>query len=172
MLRMTGCVMVTLGCLGLGLWYRQQFLQRLHHIRVLSQILEMMMSEVSYNKATLPECCLHLSKRLESPYRQAFEEVHGKMLENTGEGFGQVFHDRMKSCLEEVPLQKEEKELFLQFSRSCGFEDGKMQLRSMEQYNDRLKSLIHRLEQETAEKCRMALGLGAMSGLLLVIILL
>lgn len=113
-----------------------------------------------------------MSERLEEPYKLAFAQVHERMQENTGEGFGQVFHDRMKECLSEVPLQKEEKELFLQFAQSCGFEDGKMQLRSMEQYNDRLKSLIRRLEQETAEKCRMALGLGAMSGLLLVIILL
>lgn len=132
----------------------------------------MMMSEVSYSKATLPECCRHLSERLENPYRQALEEVYRTMRENTGEGFGRVFHDRMKECLDGVPLQKEEKELFLEFTNGCGFEDGKMQLRSMEQYNDRLKSLIRRLEQETAEKCRMALGLGAMSGLLLVIVLL
>lgn len=172
MLQLLGCIMITTGCLGLGVWYRQQFSKRLYHLRYMGTILEMMMSEVCYSKAPLPECCGRLIKRLEKPYNEAFSDIYESMKNNTGEKFGQVFHRRMSECLQQLPIKQEEKELFLRFASESGFEDGKMQIRSMEQYNDRLKTIIHKLEQEIAEKSRMAMGLGAMSGLLLVIILL
>lgn len=130
------------------------------------------MSEVRYSKATLPECCGRLGERTQEPYRQALLDIYEAMKENTGEGFGQVFRRRMKECLSQIPVRKEEKELFVRFAEGSGFEDGRMQLRSMEQYNDRLQSIIECSERELAEKSRLALGLGAMSGLLLVIILL
>lgn len=94
------------------------------------------------------------------------------MEENTGEGFGQVFKSRMEECLGKIPIQKEERDIFLQFASCSGFEDGKMQIRSMEQYRDLLQDIVKRVEQEIGERSRMALGLGAMGGLLLVIILL
>lgn len=171
MLRLIGSVMVATGCIGLGIWYRQQFVQRLYHLRCLDKIVEMMMSEVRFGKATLPECCSNLAERLEEPYRQAFEEMFSYCQENSGESFGQVFQEKMERCFAHIPLHKEEKKLFLEFASESGFEDGRMQLRSMEQYHEILQKTIIQQEAELAEKSRMALGLGTMGGLLLVIIL-
>lgn len=145
---------------------------RLHHLRCLDRIVEIMMSEVRYSKATLPECCGRMAERLEEPYRQALKETASYCRDNTGVKFGQVFRERMEECMKELPLHKEEKSLFLEFASGSGFEDGRMQLRSMEQYHEQLQAGIIQQEKELAEKSRMALGLGAMSGLLLVIILL
>jgi len=134
--------------------------------------MELMMSEIRYSKATLPECVRRISERVEEPYRQALFNTYQSMEENSGAGFGQVFQDEMEKCLKQVPIRKQEKELFLQFASGSGFEDGKMQLRSIEQYNDMLKEIISGQDREIAEKSRLAMGLGAMSGLLLIIILL
>jgi stage III sporulation protein AB len=139
---------------------------------MMSRIMEMMMSEIRYSKATLPECCRSIGERIQEPYRGAFLDVYRAMRENTGEEFGQVFRRRMEECLKTVPAQKKEKELFLRFAAESGFEDGDMQLSSIVQYQDLLKDLAAGLEREVGEKSRMALGLGAMGGLLLVIVLL
>ncbi len=172
MMRWIGCVMIGGGCLGLGCWYREQFRLRLKALRTLQELLEIMMSEVRYSKATLPECCMKLSRRLEEPYKQALTKVFEEMGRNEGEGFGTIFQKHMKECLERLPLKAEEKNLFLQFAGGFGFEEARMQLSSMEQLKERLDALTKRLESEVAEKSRMAMGLGIMSGLLLVIILL
>jgi len=172
MTQLLGCILIACGCTGLGVWYRQQFELRLKHLRILNQILEMLMSEIRYSKATLPECCKRLAPRLEEPYKQSFLNIFETMKENTGEGFGQVFKKDMELCLGGIPLQKEEKELFLNAVSESGFEDGKMQLRNIEQHNELLKNIIEKQDKETAEKSRMAMCLGAMSGLLLIIILL
>ena len=171
MLRLSGSILILSGCVGLGIWYREQFGMRLKNLHTLSDILEMMMSEVRYSKATLPECCLKLSMRMTEPYASVFSGVHGEMMENNGENFGQIFSRRFDKCLKEISLGAEEKTLFLQFAAECGYEDAKMQIASMEQYQERLDALAGRLESELAEKSRMAIGLGILGGLLLVILL-
>lgn len=130
------------------------------------------MSEIRYGKATLPECCRRLAGTVEEPYRECLWDIYEKMKENTGESFAKVFRSRMTQCLETLGLEKEDREHFLHFTAENSFADGKMQLRSMEQSRELLKTTIEMLEREKGEKCRMAVGLGAMSGLLLIIVLL
>ena len=52
-MQMLGGFLILLGCFGMGLWYRQQFLGRLYTIRELSRILEQWISEIRYNGSTL-----------------------------------------------------------------------------------------------------------------------
>ena len=170
MLKLMGCGLIAAGSIGLGLWYRQQYLGRIYHVGQLIAILDMMMSEVRYCKATLPECCIRLANRLEEPYRGAFQEIW-QQVSNTGRTFAGLFSDGMKDCFKQLPLEKEEITLFLEFAGNCGYEDSTMQLVSMERYRERLKQLSEKLQSEADEKGKMAVGLGTLGGLLLMIIL-
>ena len=71
----------------------------------------------------------------------------------------------------ELPLQQADRDAFLQFIPENGYMDGQMQLLSIQRSRAMLESTMEQLEKENAEKCRLALGLGAMSGMLLVLIL-
>lgn len=130
------------------------------------------MSEIRYGKATLPECCLHLSKRLGQPYGEALMDVHEEMDKDAGASFQEIFCRRMGNCMKELPLREEDREIFLQPFCGQGFQDGDMQLKSLEQVLARLSDSLEGQERERHEKCRMAVGLGAMSGLLILIVLL
>lgn len=83
-----------------------------------------------------------------------------------------VFNREMGKCLDKLPLTSEDKEQFVSFAKGKSFQDSQMQLKNIENSKELLKLTIVGLEKENTEKCRMAVGLGAMSGLLLVIILL
>ena len=172
MLRLMGGIMIVSGCFGLGMWYRQQFVERLHVLRVLLGIQEMLMGEIQYGKTTLPECCKRVGDRQPEPYGSALISIYQVVSENTGECFPKVFCETMEKCLKEVPIAREDKEAFLSFAVGESFEDGRMQLRTIERSKELLLLSVEKMEKENAEKCRMAVGLGAMSGLLLVIILL
>lgn len=115
---------------------------------------------------------MHISKRLQEPYRSSFIHIYEEMSENTGVGFGQVFGEHMGDCLRELPVTEEDKTVFLSLFPESGFEDNNMQVRTIEQSGELLLHTIERLDKENVEKCRMAVGLGAMSGLLLLIVLL
>ena len=163
--------MIVTGCLGMGLWYREHFIGRLETLRELQRIQEILISEIRYGKSTLPESCNHIADRLKEPYQSCFARIYERMRENTGVVFGQVFREEMEACLAGLPLKEEDKKCFLTLFPDNGYVDESMQIRTIEQSKELLQHTIGELERENAEKCRMAVGLGAMSGLLLLIVL-
>lgn len=171
MIKLLGGCLVFAGCLGLGLWYRYQFGARIKALRSLEHMLELLASEVRYGRATLPECCSHIAGGLDPDFEEAFLEVGRRMEENMGTSFGKVFQEEMGKALGGLPLQEADRENFLRFAARTGFSDSQMQLREIEQSAELLRNTRERLERENAEKCRMAVGLGAMGGLLLILVL-
>lgn len=171
MIKLLGSGMIFAGCFGLGMWYRAQFLGRIKAVRELEHILELLISEVRYGRATLPECCSHIAKYLEEPFGTAFRNVGERMEENAGASFGEVYREEMRPRLKQFPLKSEDEEAFLRFAGQTGYMDGQMQQRALEQSVELLRGTREKLEKENAEKCRMAVGLGAMSGLLLILVL-
>ena len=171
MVRIAGGLMILSGCLGLGLWYRIRFGERIQILRSLGRILELLSSEVRYGRATLPECCGHVAKGLAEPYSAAFLEVGRRMEENGGDSFGEVFREELGKVLGDLPLRESDREAFLQFAGQTGFSDCQMQLRAMEQSGELLRNTWEKLEREHEGKCRMAVGFGAMGGLLLLLVL-
>ena len=171
MVRIVGMCVIFTGCLGLGLWYRYQFGARIKALRVLEHILELLASEVRYGRAALPECCSHIAGGLSEDFRAAFLEVGRRMEENLGASFGEVFGEEMEKVLERLPLSSEDRAHFLGFAARTGYSDSQMQMREIEQSRELLRDTRKKLETENAEKCRMAVGLGAMGGLLVILVL-
>lgn len=171
MLRFFGSCMILTGCFGIGWWYRMQFNGRLRTVRILREILELLSGEVRYGRSTLPECCSHVAGNFGAPFGDALEKVGQNMRDNIGLSFGETFQKEFEGALERTYLKDEDREAFLQFTRQICHADSQMQLRAMEQSAGFLRKTEETLERENAEKCRMAVGLGAMSGILLILIL-
>lgn len=163
--------MILLGCLGLGMWYRGQLLGRVKTLRTLQRILDLWESEVRYGKATLGECCLCMQKQLGEPFRSCFERLNQKLGEDSGESCGKIFRKVLGEGMAELPLRQEDRDAFLQFIPENGYMDGQLQLLAIQRSRALLEDTLGRLERENTEKCRLAVGLGAMSGMLLVLIL-
>ena len=171
MLKSVGGIMIFAGCLGLGVWYRVQLTGRVKALRLLRSILELLSGEVRYGRATLPECCRHIAPQLPSSFCRAMQEVDERMRRNDGDTFTSVFCECMRKPLKELPLQEEDREDFLGFVSESGFMDSQMQLRTLERSCKLLTDTTERLQRENVEKCRMAVGLGAMGGLFLILVL-
>lgn len=171
MVKLIGCCMIFGGSMGLGLWYRNELGGRLRALRSLRNILELLAGEVEYGKDTLPECCSHIARYLSPPFDGAFREIGGRMEENTGISFGEAFREEVGGVLKELPLKPRDREAFLDFTRQTGFADSRMQLRALEQGRKALYAEEERLQEEMEEKSKMAVGLGAMGGLLLILVL-
>lgn len=172
MLRMLGGILIITGCSGLGLGYRRELWEGLKHLRKLRELFEMLMSEISYHKSTLPEACLRTALHMEEPYREKLIKLH-ELSNACGEvDFAAAWKQEMGECVAPLPLSAKEKELVLGFVSTEGLSDYHMQIRMIEQYRDMLEDNIKRREAEIQKQGRMAMGLGVMSGLLLVVIFL
>lgn len=112
-----------------------------------------------------------MQKQLREPFKSCFEELNIKLQEANGESCGKIFRRVLEEGMRELPLQQEDKDAFLQFIPENGYVDGRMQLLSIQRSRALLEGTIEKLERENGEKCRLALGLGAMSGMLLILIL-
>lgn len=112
-----------------------------------------------------------MQKQLRDPFKSCFEELDKRLREADGESCGKIFRSVLEDRMRELPLQQADREAFLQFIPEDGYVDGELQLISIQRSRAMLESTIGKLERENGEKCRLALGLGAMSGVLLILIL-
>ena len=171
MLKLAGACMILTGCFGLGFWYRRQFTGRVRALRMMCDALSLLCSEIRYGRGPLPECCEHVADRLAGTLGNAFRRIADKMRENTGESFARVFEECVRVPLKDMPLKEEDREEFLRFVSAGTFGDSQMQLALIEQSREQLDVRAAALERENGEKCRMAVGLGAMGGLLIILVL-
>lgn len=131
-----------------------------------------MQSRIRYTKASLPECLANVSDSLEEPYKTAFQKSAEIVKQNTGEASVQVFQKEMKACLDQVVLGKEEKDIVLEFAGKWGYEDAELLMGNMECYRERIQEICEELQSTAAQKSRLSVSLGTMSGILIVILLL
>ncbi len=172
MLRLIGIILVIAGSSGFGFVCRNELYKGLWHLRYLRQLLEMLISEIRYNKATLPECCRQVGKKMEKPYGEVLLDIYEMLQEENGYSFSVCWENKMSECLAKIPISKKEKELVLGFASCVGLTENSMQIRAIEQYRDMIDSSISTRERTLKEQGRMVAGLGIMCGLLLTIVLL
>ena len=129
--------MILCGCLGLGMWYRGQFLMRLHMTRELICLLDQWISEIRYNRSTLPEGCRQIGRQREDRLGEICNRVYREYAEAGGTGFLEIAGESFRRQLEEG-----------------------------------LERTAKAQQREITQKCRLAVGLGAMSGMFLVLLLL
>jgi stage III sporulation protein AB len=171
MLKAGGSILILAGCLGLGLVFREHFNGRIRALQQLMTLLELLESEVRYGRSVLPECCRRVGEQQKDLLGEALLGVAKDMQANDGASFGEVFRAGMEEALCRLPLKAQDREDFFHFASVSGLADGQMQVRCMEQSLERLARTRKKLEAESADKGRIAVGLGAMSGLLLILIL-
>lgn len=170
-LRILGGILVITGSLGLGYWYYRQIGMRIGNVEELIRMLDLMMSEIRYSRATLPECCKALAGQMQEPYDRMFQKLSECLQKDDIVSFEAVFEQCLMESLRKTSARQEETEALLRFTRNSSIKDGKMQLLGMERCRQNLAGIKEKLESEAAGKGRMALGLGSLGGLLLLILL-
>ena len=167
-----GLFMIFAGCAGLGVWYGKRYQEQVQALREFCYILEILEGEIRYGRCVLAQCCLQVAKRTREPFRQSFLQVYERMLQNSGESFEEICVNCLKDGLKDVEANAEDKEIFIQCFSKAGFQEDILQLRMIEQGKNRLAQRLCTVEGEAAAKYKLALGMGVMSGLLLIILLL
>ncbi len=170
MQKLLGLGMILIGCSGLGFWYSSQFQKQLKNLQEMCYILELLLGEIRFGRSTLPECCFHLAERVEEPYQSCFREIYESSRSNQGESFGEICHSYLEGVLLSMVVAQEDKVRFLACFHQSGFAEGRMQIKVLEQTKEELEGRLEVLSKEKESRCKLALSLGTMSGLLLVIL--
>ncbi len=172
MQRVIGFFMIFAGCAGLGVWYGRLYREQVKTLRQFCRILDFFEAEIRFGRCGLPECCLRLAQRSEEPFQNCFWNIYERYSENNGESFQTICGECLEQGLQNLVVQREDREVFMRCFASGGYEEDVLQLRVIEQSREQLSERLVLTERENVSKYKLALGMGVMSGLLLIILLL
>lgn len=170
-MRILGAILILSGCFGLGIWYRERILGRIKALRQLQNLLIHLVSEIDYHREPLPEACGMIGRRFQNELGQALQSTAIRMRENKGESFEKVFRSEIRAVLEKMPIKEEDRSDFFLFLSETGHSDESIQIKLLRDSCNILKEKTDLLYREKNEKCRMAIGLGILSGCMLVLVL-
>ena len=171
MLRLLAGVLILFGSVGFSFRLCQEMRGRLKHIEQMQEIFRLFQSEITYSKAAFPEVCLTVSDRVTDPYKRAMKEIYGQVMKKSGTQFPDIWRVTMEECLKDIPVKKEEREIFLEFGNRIGFIDWETQVGMLEKSRTQLEELYTQLKNVMENKEKVITGMGVLGGLMLVIIL-
>jgi hypothetical protein len=171
----------------MGICFRRQFYERIEAVNILIFVTELFISNISFSKSTMPECCLYVGNHMKSQKREkafasgeniysvlsvSLTEVHELVCGREGCNFDTAFCESVGKALRDFPLKRSDIELFLKISGTGIYSDSMMQLKAMENIKRSLESTRDTLKKEVDNKGRIVIGLGTLGGIFLLIILL
>lgn len=172
MLKLAGISLLMTGCIGLGINKVSEERQRIYELREIRRLILRIQSEMVYGKRTLPEICLLLNQCVGEPYKQAFSEIFDKLEENDGSVLGDIWKEKMRACMKEMPLKEEEKAVLINLPEQLGILDENIQAANIGQSLDVIEERIKRTGLEYEGKSRVIMSISVMAGLFLIILLL
>ncbi len=172
MLKLAGILLLMTGCIGLGIDKVTEEKRRIRELREIRRIVTRIQNEMIYGKRALPEICLLFSGCMEEPYRSAFAGIFRKLEENTGASLDDIWKEQMEKCMQNLPLQREEKNILRNLPEYLGTMDEKQQAADIGQSLDLIAAHIGQAEAEYGNRSRVIMSISVMAGIFIVILLL
>ncbi len=169
MLKLAGIIILMLGCIGLGIDKVSEEKRRISQLREIRNMIVRIQNEMVYGKRTLPEICIILSRSAIEPYSSAFLQVFKRLEENDGTIFENIWKEQLKNCMEDMPLEEEEKNILINLPEHMGVMDSTMQAADIGQSLDMLTVHITKAETEYENKAKVIMSVSVMAGLFLAI---
>lgn len=169
MLKLAGIIILMFGCIGLGIDKVSEEKRRIRELREIRNIVVRIQNEMVYGKRTLPEICIILSRNVIEPYSSAFLQVFQRLEENDGIILENIWKEQLKSCMKDMPLEEDEKNILISLPEHLGIMDSAMQAADIGQSLDMLTSHITKTETEYENKAKVIMSVSVMAGLFLTI---
>ncbi|MBH0229838.1 stage III sporulation protein SpoAB [Halobacillus yeomjeoni] len=165
-----GAVMILSVTTWVGFEAASRYKKRPGHIRQWKNALQMIEAEMVFGQSSLWEVCENLSKQLPRPISLFFESVWNE--EERCSDFASLWKESLKKHWSSNSLNKNEMEILIQFGRTLGQHD-------LEQQQKHIRLALHHLDRELQDALevgeqyqKMARGMGVLSGLLVIILIL
>lgn len=164
-----GAVIILTVTTWAGFDIASRFKKRPGQIRQWKNALQMIEAEMVFGQSSLLEVCENLSLHLPKPINIFFKEILKE--DEVWEDFSSVWSKHLKKHWSLNALAKTELEILTQFGRTLGQHD-------LEQQQKQIQLTLHHLDRELHEALvagdqyqKMARGMGILSGLLVIILI-
>jgi len=101
-----------------------------------------------------------------------FAFFSGKLEKNPGASLDDIWKEQMEKCMQNLPLQREEKNILRNLPEYLGTMDEKQQAADIGQSLDLIAAHIGQAEAEYGNRSRVIMSISVMAGIFIVILLL
>lgn len=169
-MKITGCILIVTGTSGYGFWMAARYGERLKMLEQLRQMIFLLKGQIIYANAPLEEAFEAVGNRTEGALSELFYRVAGRIREQQGEPFVQIWKEEIDGLGPEALTQKDRLAL-AGMGEHLGFMDRDMQERNLLLFLEQLDLEIQGLRAHKQERTRLYTSLGVMGGLFLAILL-
>lgn len=172
MYKIVGTLCILAGCAGFGCARVRQEKDRIRYLRGFIHVIRRIQDEISYGKHTLPEICRILADESEAWCAPYFEEIYRQMMQESGRGLKEAWDGQMKACMQDLPLQEEERDIIMKLPAFLGLQEETRQAMSFSQSVELLGRKCRQAEDAYENRAKMIHSVSILAGLLLSILLL
>lgn len=158
-----------MGSVGLGVWYKENLQSRQAEILKIIRWEELLEGELLYKRSFLAECCRNTAEYTTGNLREMLETIWVEW-EKSGD-FKDTFCRCAKTYLKKTNLGKNEKKIFLQLFMDKSYSDIDLQISQIENNKKIMMGIYNENMPVVKEKCRLAVTVGGIAGVMLVILL-
>ncbi|MCI9184782.1 MAG: sporulation protein [Lachnospiraceae bacterium] len=171
-LKAAGCLLIIAGTSGWGSWMAANYQNRIKLLEQLRQMVLLLKGQILYANAPLQEGFETVGRRTDGPLADLFSQVAGRIEQQQGETFCQIWKEEVGNLEKEAALSRADRQSLAALGEHLGFLDKDMQERNLLLYLEELDMAIEELRAHKQERCRLYTSLGVMGGLFLTVLLL
>ncbi|MBM7552327.1 stage III sporulation protein SpoIIIAB [Thalassobacillus pellis] len=165
-----GAILLLAATTWVGFEVARKFKQRPRQIRQWKHALQMLESEMVYGQTPLLEACAYLSKQLHEPTAWFFRSIAEAKSRSTSD-FSQIWIDELDRHWAYTALENNEKEILKQFGQTLGQHDLLYQKKQVQLALSHLEMELEEAVGIYHQYNKTVKGLGFLTGLLLVLLL-
>ena len=143
---------------------------RIKDLREMKRAFSILISEIDYGQTPLSEATMNVSAKCAEPIGRVFKSFSEGLLGKVDVYL--LWSATVESMKDESYFLPEDLEMFKSFGKTLGYLDSEMQVRNIEMQIDYITHAIDELEKIKDKSRKMYLSLGALSGLMTIIVLL
>ena len=171
MQKLFGALLILAGCLGYGYSYIEREKQRIVYAGMWENIMLMFLEEISFKKQSLALAAFEIGQRIGGREGECFIRIYDKVINQRQNGFADIWLGEWKAYYQKRNLSVEEKKRIEEFADIIGFYDEKVQVKMIEELQNKWQNIRLDLIEEQRERKKMVWTLSACSGVMLILIL-
>ena len=170
--RAIACISLLLGCGGLGMVFSNRFKDRVRQLELLQNAITELEFDIDFLNITL-ECSFEkLAKNFERPLKDVFLYVAYRLKESPTSDMQKVWRRAISKYNQYLALTKSDIEILMDFSKSLGSGSREKEKSNLKLASMRISVALDEARSDAQKNIKMYRGLGFLTGIFAVIILL
>jgi stage III sporulation protein AB len=170
-LKIIGAAVVFCATMTAGYYYGSLESLRARDLMELKKALSILRSEIEFARTPLAEALTSIGRRVKKPVGDIFIRLLDELDESRGGDVGDMWERCVRACAVSSYLKDEDVDQLVSFGKTLGYLDSGMQLSGISILCDYINDKIAVLNESKHKNKRMYQSLGALSGLLIIVVL-